>query len=74
MCTNCMPATANLRRQEYRHVDYVQFMNVQEVNAFMAQWSRDFSRQRVGYLYGYYAKDANYPVLIIRESRMGCAQ
>jgi nuclear protein localization family protein 4 len=57
-----MPPTANLARQAYRHVDYVQFMNLQEINDFMTYWSRDFSRQRIGYLYGYYAKDSNYPV------------
>ncbi len=62
LCSKCMPPTVNLTRQGYRHVDYVQFMNYEEIRSFMAYWSRDFSKQRMGHLYGYYAKDPNYAV------------
>ncbi len=62
MCTKCMPPAANLMRQRYRHVDYVQFMNIEEINNFMSYWSGNFAVQRMGYLYGYYSKDPNYPV------------
>ena len=62
LCTKCMPPTANLARQPYRHVDYVQFMNLEEINSFMIYWSSNFAVQRLGYMYGYYSKDPNYPV------------
>jgi len=39
-------------------------MNIEEINDFMKYWSKDFTRQRIGYLYGYYAKDSNYPVYV----------
>ena len=65
-----MPPTANLARQPYRHVDYVQFMNIEEINSFMSYWSSDFSIQRMGYLYGYYSKDPNYPVREIDDNKL----
>jgi nuclear protein localization family protein 4 len=63
VCNSCMPATAVLARQPYRHVDYVEFMNVKEVTSFVRHWESDLScmQQRVGFLYGYYAEDPNYP-------------
>ena len=33
-----MPQTANLNRQRYRHVDYVCFMNFDEVQGFVSEW------------------------------------
>jgi len=63
MCTKCMPPTANLKRQEYRHVDYIQFMNYEEIKDFMVYWSNNFGMQRMGYLYGYHSRDPNYPVI-----------
>lgn len=62
LCTKCMPPTANLIRQSYRHVDYVQFMNSEEIQSFMSYWSNDFTVQHIAYLYGYYCKDPNYNV------------
>lgn len=31
MCSKCIPPLINIKRQEYRHVDYVQFMNQAEI-------------------------------------------
>lgn len=54
ICNNCMPQTVVLKRQEYRHVDYVQFMNKNEIGRFVNKWlSTHMNKQRVGYLYGY---------------------
>jgi nuclear protein localization family protein 4 len=64
LCTKCMPPTANLLRQFYRHVDYVEFMNRQEIESFMLNWGKQFELQRMAYLYGYYSKDPNFPVKI----------
>jgi len=58
-----MPQTANLKRQMYRHVDFVEFINIEEIQSFVSYWqSNSCLEQRVGYLYGYYAEDPNYPV------------
>eukprot|EP00744_Colponema_vietnamica_P010232 GILI01014484.1.p1 GENE.GILI01014484.1~~GILI01014484.1.p1 ORF type:complete len:309 (+),score=91.53 GILI01014484.1:602-1528(+) len=57
-----MPATAVLARQKYRHVDFIQFMNYQEINSFISFWSgQGMVQQRVGFLYGYYCEDPHYP-------------
>eukprot|EP00742_Colponemidia_sp_Colp-10_P004099 GILJ01004374.1.p1 GENE.GILJ01004374.1~~GILJ01004374.1.p1 ORF type:complete len:568 (+),score=59.41 GILJ01004374.1:49-1752(+) len=62
VCNKCMPATATLARQEYRHVDYIQFMNLQEFNNFVGYWtSMGMTQQRIGFMYGYYSEDPNYP-------------
>ena len=72
LCTKCVPPTANLTRQQYRHVDYVQFMNFNEIKNFMESWSSNFGVQKVGYLYGYYSRDPNYPVDSNIYFRMEC--
>lgn len=37
-------------------------MNVSEVTGFVKHWNQSHSmQQRVGFLYGYYAEDPNYP-------------
>ena len=62
MCTNCIPQTAIMKRQPYRHVDYAEFMNVKEMNNFVVRWSqKHYTMQRAGILYGYFAEDPNYP-------------
>lgn len=62
MCTNCIPQTAIMKRQPYRHVDYAEFMNVKEMNNFVVRWSqKHYAMQRAGILYGYFAEDPNYP-------------
>jgi nuclear protein localization family protein 4 len=64
MCNKCMPPNAYLKRQPYRHVDYVSFMNMEELNSFVNIWLKGYCmKQRMGFLYGYYAKDPNYPVI-----------
>ena len=61
MCNKCMPPSCIVKRQEYRHVDYAQFMNFKEVTNFVNEWVQNsFAKQKVGFLYGYYAEDPNY--------------
>lgn len=56
-----MPPNAILNRQTYRHVDYVSFMNKEELDQFLKPWINGFyETQRMAYLFGYYAKDPNY--------------
>ena len=60
-CNKCMPPNAILNRQTYRHVDYVSFMNKEELDLFLKPWIDGvFGKQRMAYLFGYYAKDPNY--------------
>jgi nuclear protein localization family protein 4 len=59
MCSQCIPPSINVRQQEYRHVDYAEFMNFQEISRFIKNWL-ETGFQRVGVLYGYYAEDPVY--------------
>lgn len=59
MTMDTMPPSINMKRQEYRHVDYVQFMNSPEISNFVNFWLNSFE-ERVGWLYGYYAEDPDY--------------
>lgn len=62
ICNKCMPPNAILNRQIYRHIDYVSFMNKEEIDIFLAPWIKGyFMKQRMGFLFGYYASDPNYP-------------
>ena len=62
MCQKCLPPTVILGRQSYRHVDYVSFMNVKEMSQFVGAWQRTGQyEQRMGWLYGYYSEDPNFP-------------
>ena len=62
MCNKCIPPNVIVKRQEYRHVDYVEFMNIGQIQNFVKYWvqKKHTAEQRVGYLYGYYAEDPNY--------------
>jgi nuclear protein localization family protein 4 len=56
-----MPPSVIVKRQEYRHVDYAQFINQSDISNFVTNWMESGRcLQRVGYLYGYYAEDPNY--------------
>lgn len=59
MTMDTMPPSINMKRQDYRHVDYVQFMNSSEISNFVNYWLNSFE-ERVGWLYGYYAEDPDY--------------
>ena len=62
VCNKCMPPNVILNRQVYRHVDYVSFMNAEEIEEFLKSWINGyFTKQKMAYLFGYYAKDPNYP-------------
>jgi len=51
-----------LTRQPYRHIDYVSFQNHKELRKFISFWQRTgYYEQRMGYLYGYFSDDPNYP-------------
>jgi nuclear protein localization family protein 4 len=62
LCGKCIPPAVTLGSQPYRHVDYVSFMNFEEINLFVQQWQKDHClKQRMAYLFGYFAEDPNYP-------------
>ena len=61
-CNKCMPPNVILNRQVYRHVDYISFMNSAELKMFINPWIEgNYQHPRMAYLFGYYAKDPNYP-------------
>lgn len=62
MCNKCIPPSVAIKRQQYRHVDYVEFMNVDQLSKFVKFWvqKKHTTEQRVGFLYGYYAEDPHY--------------
>lgn len=62
MCNKCIPPSVVVKRQEYRHVDYVEFMNIEQISNFIKFWvqKKHMAEQRVGFLYGYYAEDPHY--------------
>eukprot|EP01071_Lankesteria_metandrocarpae_P007100 Lankesteria_metandrocarpae@DN4579_c0_g1_i1.p1 len=59
---NKLPPPVSLKRQTYRHVDHLEFMNVGDVSEFVRYWRNDCNlvSQRVGWMYGYYREDAHY--------------
>ena len=62
MCNKCLPMPVVLNRQSYRHIDYVSMRNFPELQGFVNEWqSHHCIEQRVGFLYGYYSEDPNYP-------------
>lgn len=61
LCVKCMPPAVVLSRQPYRHVDYVSFMNSEDLQSFIQSWQKkDCLVQQVGFLFGYFAEDPNY--------------
>ena len=58
-----MPPSVTLVHQPYRHVDHLEFMNVNEIQEFVKHWQLDLHQitQRCGWLYGYYIADPNSP-------------
>merc|ERR1711935_1168080 len=58
-CIHCQPPSLQCKRQEYRHVDYCNFMNKDEITDFVKQWISK-GENRVGFLYGYYCEDPSY--------------
>lgn len=61
LCVKCMPPAVVLSRQPYRHVDYVSFMNSEDLQSFVQTWQKkDCLIQQVGFLFGYFAEDPNY--------------
>eukprot|EP00918_Siedleckia_nematoides_P086386 GHVU01190133.1.p1 GENE.GHVU01190133.1~~GHVU01190133.1.p1 ORF type:complete len:316 (+),score=76.35 GHVU01190133.1:289-1236(+) len=57
-----IPPSVTLKHQPYRHVDHLEFMNVQEVTQFVNYWRYDLGMQqhRAGFLFGSYAEDPHY--------------
>ena len=56
-----MPPSVTLVHQPYRHIDHVEFMNVQDVQEFVKYWQFSLHQveQRCGWMYGYYLDDPN---------------
>ena len=62
ICNKCMPQTAVISRQKFRHIDYVSFVNKEELQQFYMIWNRNnYLVQQMAYLYGYYSEDPTYP-------------
>lgn len=62
MCNKCLPPAVVLKRQTYRHIDFVSFMNYRELGGFVGYWQQSgLMEQRIAFLYGYYSEDPNYP-------------
>jgi len=62
LCTDCQPPTVKAKLQEYRHVDFITFMNDAEAQSFVSLWDVNASAgvQRVAFLYGSIEEDKNY--------------
>jgi nuclear protein localization protein 4 homolog len=62
LCTDCQPPTVKAKLQEYRHVDFITFMNDAEAQSFVSLWDINASAgvQRVAFLYGTIEDDKNY--------------
>lgn len=58
-CIHCLPPALHCKRQEYRHIDYVSFLNVSEIQAFENNW-KTYGEMRVGFLYGWFCEDPDY--------------
>lgn len=55
---NTIPDPITLNRQTYRHVDFIEFFNRDEINRFVGFWvDHGMLVQRVGMLYGRYEED-----------------
>jgi nuclear protein localization protein 4 homolog len=62
ICNKCMPQAAVISRQKFRHVDYVSFMNKEELQQFYNIFDKNkFLKQQMAFLYGYYSEDPTYP-------------
>lgn len=61
LCSACEPPPATLKRQKYRHVDYVEFLHVDAFNKFLLPWSNTGRVcQRMGIMIGKFEDDPNY--------------
>jgi nuclear protein localization family protein 4 len=61
MCNKCLPPAVILAGQNFRHVDYVSFMNYRDIGSFVGAWQQTgHYEQRMAYLYGYYSEDPNF--------------
>jgi len=61
ICSKCQPSAVTLNRQQYRHVDYIQFENPHIVDRFLQYW-RETSHQRAGWLIGRYEHHPDVPL------------
>ncbi|KAK9171456.1 NPL4 family protein [Cryptosporidium meleagridis] len=61
---NKIPPSVTLKHQTYRHVDHLEMMNLSEAMQFVDYWRSKLgmTKQRVGWMYGYYREDSTYPM------------
>ncbi|SCM23370.1 nuclear protein localization protein 4, putative [Plasmodium chabaudi chabaudi] len=59
---NKIPLSVTLKHQEYRHVDHLELMNIEEIKNFVHYWCYEnhMLEQRIGWMYGYYKEDTHY--------------
>eukprot|EP00127_Corallochytrium_limacisporum_P004962 Clim_evm36s195 gene=Clim_evmTU36s195 len=62
VCSKCQPGAVTLKRQPYRHVDYIEFDNLHLVDRFLQFWRESSGAQRWGFLYGRYERHAKTPL------------
>lgn len=62
ICLDCAPPPVDLTSQPFRHVDYIQVHDFEEMGALIQLWdaNRGAGLQRAGLLYGTYRRDANF--------------
>ena len=61
-CNKCIPPNIILEKQTYSQVNFISFMNHEEIDNFLKPWIDNFFQvQKMAFLYGYYRIEKNFP-------------